>query len=287
MAKNIKLKIRTSSNTWEQLYPETIVDQVIDASTTGKKLFKVSNPTSNSYVKIATNGDISYLTSAQLLSDISASPLVHQHKISDISVAETVANNYTTKTLVQALDGKADLVGGVVATDQLPSYILGGLKFTGEISSTTTLNSTFFTSNNISTEEKDRGRYFVVTSSTAQISWAADVVMEAPGDDPSGTTSPITLEAGDWLVFVRHDGNDYRFAVLNNTYDVATTTSKGIVQISNSSATSRFDLSSSTTNRYLRMVDEKLLRSTMKDIYYATTEPTNAVTGDILFQEEV
>jgi hypothetical protein len=287
MAKNIKLKIRTSSNTWEQLYPETIVDQVIDASTTGKKLFKVSNPTSNSYVKIATNGDISYLTSAQLLSDISASPLVHQHKISDISVAETVANNYTTKTLVQALDGKADLVGGVVATDQLPSYILGGLKFTGEISSTTTLNSTFFTSNNISTEEKDRGRYFVVTSSTAQISWAADVVMEAPGDDPSGTTSPITLEAGDWLVFVRHDGTNYRFAVLNNTYDVATTTSKGIVQISNSSATSRFDLSSSTTNRYLRMVDEKLLRSTMKDIYYATTEPTNAVTGDILFQEEV
>jgi len=287
MAKNIKLKIRTSSNTWEQLYPETIVDQVIDASTTGKKLFKVSNPTSNSYVKIATNGDISYLTSAQLLSDISASPLVHQHKISDISVAETVANNYITKTLVQALDGKADLVGGVVATDQLPSYILGGLKFTGEISSTTTLNSTFFTSNNISTEEKDRGRYFVVTSSVAQISWAAGVVIEAPGDDPSGTTSPITLEAGDWLVFVRHDGTNYRFAVLNNTYDVATTTSKGIVQISNSSATSRFDLSSSTTNRYLRMVDEKLLRSTMKDIYYATTEPTNAVTGDILFQEEV
>lgn len=284
MAKNIKLKIRTSGG-WEQLYPETIVDQIVDASTAGKNLFKLSTPAGDSYLKVTTGGAIQTVLATGLRAEIGAAPSVHTHKISDISVAETVNNGYIGKTLVQALNEKADLISGKVPVTQLPDFVLGGLQFKGQITTSVTLDAAFRTTNGIDTTAASRGKYFIATNNTT-VSFGADTAIFAPGDE-GDNTSPVTIEAGDWIVFVSHAAGVFSYAVVNNTQGFATTDAAGVVRISSTSAVNRGSLSTSTTDRHLRVVDERVLRNAMKDIFYATTEPANAVVGDILFQEEV
>jgi len=283
--KDVKIKIRTASNTWEQLYPETIVDQIVDASTAGKALFKIVTPAADSYLRVTTAGAVQAVAQTNLRTTIGAAAAVHDHKISDINIPETGTNNYTGDTLIQALDDKADLVNGVVPVGQLPDFVLGGLQFTDQLSGAVTLNAAFRTTHGINTEASTRGKYFIAIADTT-LTFGSDTQILAPGDE-GDNISPVTIEAGDWLVFTYFEANVYVYSIVNSTYGFATTDFAGIVTLSGFSGATRSELSNSTTNRHERIVDERVLRSAMKDIIYATSEPANAVVGDLLFQEEV
>jgi hypothetical protein len=271
---NIKMKLKVAG-VWQQLFPETIVDQISDATPVGKNLLKKANPGDTSFIQVGVDGSINYRTSAQMLSDLGAAAAGHTHDTGDIT------------DLAAVLAAKADLDGGVILSSQVPSYVTGGLKFKESISTTTlTIDSTWLTSKGITSVSAatQRGVYFIVTNAAGcTITLGAGVSVDAPGDEGDSTT-PITLEVGDWLVFKQYDTSTFRFTVVNNTYAKADTANFGIVRLSNNAGTTRAALDSNVNAE--KVVDEKILRQVMKDIYYADTEAaaSTALNGDLLFE---
>lgn len=268
---NVKLKIRNAAGTgWDLLHPETNVAQISDAGAVGKALLALAAPTGNAMIKVLPGGTVAYVAVADIPALIGASPTVHTHTIAQIT-------NLTTQ-----LAAKADLVAGVIKSDQMPSWILGGLKYVMPISeSSKTIDATFRTALGVTTDTSTYGRYAIVTADTCILTLAADHVLMS--GDEGDTTSPVTLEKGDWIVYRGHDGGTYRFDIINNTYQHASTGAVyGIVGLTSSSATSRVSLSSSSSST--KVIDEAALRAVMKDIIYADTEPGSSLPGDLLIE---
>lgn len=278
----IKMKLKTGGS-WIQIFPETTVDQISDAGTVGKKLLKdTQTRTVASFIKVAVNGDISWRTPAEVLSDIGAAPLVHGHVISDVT------------GLVAALLLKADLdvtdpLNPVVQTGQIPTFVIGGLKFKEAISTTTfDMTTDFLSTKGIisSSAPQMAGTYFVITNALGcNITFGTNTDMEAPGDE-GDSDSEVHLEVGDWLVFKGYSAGTFMFGVINNTYREADENSYGIVRISSTIAVNRAGLSSNFDAS--KVVDEKTLRQVMKDIYYVDDvtvgAPVTALNGDIAFE---
>jgi hypothetical protein len=269
--KNIKMKIRTATG-WDQLYPETKVDLIVDASTVGKNLFKAATPTSNSFIKINTNGSISFLTPEQVRTDIGAASSSHTHTTSQITDLSTV------------LAAKADLdpVSNKIVLSQLPDFVFGGLKYAGSKS------TNFNIIDIVSTLDQgviNQGNYWVATEDITITNTDPNVIFQVLGPE-LGSAGGVTLQKGDWLVFVEYrvDNSKYVFSVVNNTYNVAGTSETGIVALSAGTAVRRSQLSS--TFNPMKTIDEKALRNVLKDIWYETSEAaaSAALVGDILFQ---
>jgi hypothetical protein len=145
------------------------------------------------------------------------------------------------------------LTDGKISQSYLPSYIIGGLKFIGtqSLATSTGLSAIFgsgTTTNLVQATTADqalqhRGSYVIVTtggeltSSSPTPGSSAGFQFNAPGDEGDDAT-PITLEAGDWIVFRQQTASGsplsvvYYFDIINNTYQDATTTGKGIVTLS-------------------------------------------------------
>lgn len=141
----------------------------------------------------------------------------------------------------------------------LPSYITGGMRYTSAISFNSTHTfSDFWGKAGLQTlldseGQNLAGRYFIAGTSlqdfqldsfTVQYSGATfDVDYDTTSiatEDISGTT--LKLEAGDWLVFSKVEILEptetspagtvrLKLEIVNNTYQDATTTAKGIVQL--------------------------------------------------------
>lgn len=268
---NVKLKIRNGAGTgWDLLHPETNVEQISDAEAVGKALLRLAAPTGNAMIKVLPGGTVEYVAVANIPALIGASPTVHTHTIAQIT-------NLTTQ-----LAAKADLSGGKIQSTQMPSWILGGLKYVMAISeSSKTIDATFLTALGASTNESTFGRYAIVTADTCILTLAANYVLMS--GDEGDTTSTVTLEKGDWIVYRGHDNSTFRFDIINNTYQHAGTGAVyGIVGLTSGSATSRVSLSSSSSST--KVVDEAALRSVMKDIIYADTEPGSSLPGDLLIE---
>lgn len=276
---NIKIKLKVSG-AWQQMFPETRVDQIIDAGSAGKALLKKANPGATSFAKVVnTDGVITvdWRTPAQMLSDLGAAPTVHTHDVDDVT------------GLVAALAAKADLSGGVIVSSQIPSFVTGGLKFKEAISTTTlSVTGTWLNDKGIAAvvgnDNTARGTYFIITNAAGcDITLGAGVTIDAPGDE-GVYTGTIHLEVGDWLVFKIYESSTYKLTIINNTYQKADTANYGIVRISDSAATVRGALADSVSAE--KVIDEKKLRDVMKDIYYADTEAgaSTAINGDLLFE---
>jgi hypothetical protein len=143
------------------------------------------------------------------------------------------------------------LDSGKIRSSYLPSYVIGGLRFyaTQSLATSTSLATIFSSLVGFSTTAADValkiGSYVVVTTggelttTDATIGSVAGYQLNAPGDEGDSTT-PITLEAGDWIVFrgEQRTGSGgtlelyYFFDIINNTYQDATNTNKGVVTIS-------------------------------------------------------
>ena len=293
------IKRRNNSGGWDFLYPQTTVDQ-IKLNTSGDALsnfssniLQVSNATvtgvgASSFVQVGTNGALSFLTGTELRQAIGASSTGHTHTQSQIT------------NLVSTLADKADLNGdGVIPASQIPDYLFSGLKFAGvaEVDGTApdldTLEEMLSAIDvNLSlgaspTSAQRQGGYFVV-GGTSNLTLTFGTTHRLITGDEGATASGLTLEPGDWIVYIGYGdqlsaGSDkHEWAIINNTYKSAGSGSDlGIVGLSAGTATTRAGLSS-TGPSAIRVMDEKAVRTVMKDIFYGGT-PTSPAVGDLWF----
>ena len=271
MAKTGKIKVKVSGS-FVQVFPETIVDQITDATTAGKNLLKLSNPAGDRFIKIASNGAITLRTMSEVIGDIGAATAVHGHTIANVTGLQT------------ALDSKATLSDNKIQTANIPSWLFGGHTYHSTISTTATLDGTFRVAKGITSAQETWGRYFRVATASLILSWSdTDTIVNIPAGEGTPSGNSIALELGDMVVFTRHDGSKFVYEIINNSDQVASTTELGVGQISNKgSSTRRADLHNVSDGT--KLIDEKLLRDVMRDVHYATSEPGNSLDGDILFQ---
>lgn len=136
-----------------------------------------------------------------------------------------------------------------LTSSQVPSYLLTGGPFQAGTFGTAFNLSTFYTALTTDLTPADittrYGWYYQCTAETT-VSWSNGTpamvnYTVSPGDE-GDTTSPITLEAGDLIVFTKYEYVDpngvYTFAIINNTTGVASSTAYGIVQLSAATDTS-------------------------------------------------
>lgn len=278
--RNVTLR-RLNNGVWDHLYPKTTVDQIVDLSTVGTNLLDKANPTVNSFIRINSNGSVDYLTATQLKSaadGIDAADKVHTHTIADIT--NTVAEGGDGVDLATKLSGKADLTapGGTVQTSQIPDFLFSGMRFIAAASTGDTLTSLLAQINGSSDVEK-KGGYFVATAEFTLAQGTNTLLTVAYGDDGgSETGSSITVEKGDWIVYAGSNN----FAIVNNTYRVADTSSRGIVALSAGTNTLRSQLHNTSSGD--KVMDEFAVKTVMKEIFYTSTQPSTGQSGDLWFE---
>lgn len=269
---NVKLKIRGAS-AWEQIHPETNLDQLSDISVAGKNIAKLANPAAEGLVQVATNGAASIVATETVRTLIGAAAITHLHIQSDIT------------GLVTALSGKADLSGGKIISSQIPDWMIGGLKYAGfKAEAALTLDATSRAAYGMTDDATTKGRYIIITGGTCVVTLSANHVFMT--GDEGDTVTTVTLEKGDWIVYRGKNGTNYEFDIVNNTYQEAAVGVSGIVSLTNGAAKSRAVLAS--TSNPSKVVDEYALREVMKGIYYESSEAAIAtpLQGDLLFEIE-
>ena len=285
---NVRIKRRGASN-WDSLFPETTVDQLkADTSGTALSTFTTnilgaSNPSAVSFIKVGTNGSITFRTAAETRSDIGAAPTSHNHTQSQVT------------NLVSDLGDKADLTtSGLIDSSQVPDYLFSGLKFAGTTAGGTSedtleeLLSLANTALGSTTNQQREGAYFVVTTGFT-LTHANTAHRLLVGDEGDADAS-VDLEAGDWIVYVGYGdensaGTDrHEWAIINNTYRNAEVNVSGVVALSGGTTTTRAGLSSTSSG--LKAMDEKAVRTVMKHIFYESSESnaSTALSGDLLFE---
>lgn len=168
-----------------------------------------------------------------------------------------------------------------IPVSQLPASIIGGMRFKGTLalSAGGTIDDVFNVINEV-------GEYLVVTS-TGELTNGTTYtgVIQAPGDE-GDFTFPIELEAGDWIVLTDDSNSgaqEYGFAIINNTYQDATSGVKGIVQLSDYADGDGWNALTSGVN----VVTETILKAALGD-NFGTTAGTVAEgnhTHDIYLQK--
>jgi hypothetical protein len=147
---------------------------------------------------------------------------------------DKIQSAYGTANGLATLDGNAQLT-----VSQLPVAVMGGLQFQGTIDlSTTKTVDQILDAINVNRANIDIGDYLQV-SATGDISQGASTYtggVNAPGDEGDYDLSDnITLEAGDWIIVsaINTGNQTVSFGIINNTYRNATTTTTGMVTLSN------------------------------------------------------
>lgn len=287
---NVRIKRRGASN-WDSLFPETTVDQ-LKANTSGTALsdftgyiLNSSGPSvsANTFIKVATDGSISFIEGSDLRTDISAAPTSHNHTQAQVT------------NLVSDLGDKADLTtSGLIQASQVPDYLFSGMKFAGTTaggSSEDTLEELLTLANTAlgsTTNQQREGAYFVVTTGFT-LTHANSGHRLLVGDEGDADAS-VVLEAGDWIVYIGYGdqnsaGSDrHEWAIINNTYRNAEVNVSGVVALSAGTTTTRAGLSSTSSG--LKAMDEKAVRTVMKHIFYESSESnaSTALSGDLLFE---
>lgn len=173
-------------------------------------------------------------------------PTTHLGQIYTDSTLTTTLNSYLAATYIPlAQKGNASGVATLdsnqkIPYSQLPDAILGGLKFVAALSANTDLDSLGVS---FSSSTDAIGSFWIATSDIV-LSSTANSTVQAPGDE-GDSTFPITIEAGDWVIITDWASGSYTFAILNNTYQDATSSAKGIVTLSSASDTT------GTTNKVI------------------------------------
>jgi len=270
--KNVTLRRRNSSS-WDYLYPETLVEQIVGLTTIGTNLLEATNPGADRFVKILSDGTVSFIDGDTLLSDIGGAEVGHDHNISDINGLNT------------ALAGKAGVdASGKLLAAHVPDFLLGGMKFeratdSGDLSAGNLDLDDLFSEIPGSSEDERKGYYFIIHTDCT-LTTSGSSIVQAPGDE-GDYTLPISIEAGDYVAYLGESGGDHLWSIINNTYVLASTSSKGVVQLSDATAALRSSLDGSSNPQ--KVIDERALRNVMKDIIYSATEPTG-VEGDLWFE---
>lgn len=276
---NVNVTIRRHNGTdWDYLYPKTDVSLISGIGTVGQNILAINEPGAVKYIRIDAANTVTLRDAADIASDFNAAAIGHTHTSDEISHSAVLLSNI--------IPAKADLVNGLVSTSQLPDFVFGGLKYLDSISTTETLaniRSTIFPGGN--TSEQNAGSFLIASVDTS-VSWvdeaSGDIIL-APGDEGDNTT-PVLLEAGDWLVYTGFNTGTSRheWAVVNNNTQVAEQGVVGIVQIADGLSTSRIQLDTDE-NDGLAVMNEATTRKVLREIYYASADP-GGQEGDLWFQ---
>jgi hypothetical protein len=273
---NVNVTLRRYNGNWEtKLFPKTTVDQISDRSTVGNNLLLKANPTADSFIQVEDDGDITYLNATQLKEAIDAADETHQHSIADIT--NTTALGGDNVSLQDKLNAKADLEDGKVKSTQIPEFLFSGMRFIRTADDSDTMTTLFDAINGTSDKER-KGGYFVVIEDFTLVSGDTAALTVEYGDDGDEVGASVRVEKGDWIVYA----GDNEFAIVNNTYRVATTGSNGIVRLSSGTNTLRSQLQTQSNGEYV--MDEKAVKTVIKDLFYQATTPASAQTGDLWFQ---
>lgn len=197
--------------------------------------------------------------------------------MANITIKRNTGGSYEAlypRTIVTQLfdtDGSTALFDGSkkLKTAYLPSFVVGGMRFAGAIdaSSTTTLQAAFSGIVDYATSNPTDlyGAYKIVTvggsinsvapvtSTSAGYSFGLASPSTALGEEEDNT-APITVEKGDWIVYTQYFSpatgvKIFYFTIVNNTYQDATSSAKGIVTLSQS--TSLQDSSEAVITEYV------------------------------------
>lgn len=172
-----------------------------------------------------------------------------------------------------------------IPVSQLPASIIGGMNFEGtiDLSGIGGANGDDLAAAGLEIP----GDYLIVTDTGIINNDGSPLVtlaVQAPGDEgDSNISDGVTLEAGDWIVLVAIDGSTWTVAIINNTYQDATSGVKGIVQLSGYADGDGWSALTSGTN----VVTEAILGAALAD-NFGTTSGTVAEgdhTHDIYLQK--
>lgn len=278
---NISVTLRRyNGSDWnDYIYPKTTLDQITDLTTVSNNLLGLSMPTENVFVKIASNGTVSYVTATTLKNsdNLDAADAGHSHTISDVTGLQTALDSKATLQNV----GTAQSPIYKINSNNIPDFLFGGLRFVSALTSAPTL-STLYGNIDGSDATERKGGYFVSTGNYSVTLGTGHIV--AYGDDGNETSNNFTLEKGDWLVYTGYNSStsNHEWAVVNNTYRLAEAGVAGIVALSAGTASVRSGLNS--TQSGARVMDEKATKTVLKDIFYQSGTPSNGATGDLWFQ---
>jgi hypothetical protein len=171
---------------------------------------------------------------------------------------QTLLDNKINTSARGTANGVASLDGNTkIPIAQLPDAIFDSLYFFTTTSGTvalSTLAGAAFT-NAASISRNALGYYWVCSAATTiqanstsqQVGSLYFITNINPAEEGVSTsTGSVTLEAGDWVVISKVTGSGtsgtpytITFAVVNNTYELATTTTQGIVQLSGDTLTTQ------------------------------------------------
>jgi len=171
---------------------------------------------------------------------------------------------YTGDASTQVFDPSTDKL----KVAYLPDVVIGGMNFEGAISLSGGKNGDDLNTAGLATV----GDYLIVTTGGDIVNTGSPIItlaVQAPGDE-GDSSIPVTLEAGDWIVLQEISGNTYTVAIVNNTYQDATTSAKGIVRLSN--ATTYASLSGTD------VVTETVLKTTIDNASFASASNSQSVT---------
>ena len=171
---------------------------------------------------------------------------------------------YTGDASTQVFDPSTDKL----KVAYLPDVVIGGMNFEGAISLSGGKNGDDLNTAGLATV----GDYLIVTTGGDIVNTGSPVItlaVQAPGDEGDSSV-PVTLEAGDWIVLQEISGNTYTVAIVNNTYQNATTAAYGIARLSN--ATTYASLSGND------VVTEGVLKTTIDNAAFASASNSQSVT---------
>lgn len=276
----VRLKTRQGMS-WTDVFPETTLTQITDLGNLAKSLLeKTFSDVAEDSILVVRNNSVDSIPLNEFVDEVGGAHFEHEHVSNDITDLASKLANY------------ADLDGGVIISTQLPSWVIGGLKFRNTITGSTLAlsddyrkDTMLIDTENVGTINEGKfysGYYFVVdnVSLTITVSGKNKIIGEE-GTSPI-TSGTIVLEKGDWLVFRGIEGvspsQKYVFDIVNNTYQESTTTAYGTVRLSD--ATSRGGLSEAGSNSN-KVINEATAKKILKEIYYVTQAELDAIESQV------
>lgn len=202
----------------------------------------------------------------------------------------------TLGTQVFDSTGTTPLLSGDKIQDTfLPSYVFGGMRLGGTYalngSTATTLQTIFGSWTDGTQSKEENGLYYVVTTGglldTDSTLAGGNVykLRNTASSDEGQSGDPITVEAGDWIVYTGYEADvpsaglfTFYFAIVNNTYRLATTSVDGIMS---SSDKTKLDGIAANANNYVHpSYTTRSIDTTGVDVLDTfTSDSTGHVTG--------
>lgn len=238
----------------------------------------------------------------------------------DESLSAYLSSTYVPLSQKAAANGVATLGSdSKIPIAQLPDAVFDSLLFYGTIDASGTPEGTFATSLEVALQDASsadrniKGYYWVVSAAGEIDEQTTNIVGQGgeyfqwtfdnddAGQTGASSTSTGTVEVGDWIVCTSINNGDgssgqpyiLTFSVISNTYEDATASVKGIVQLSDASDTSALSgndvITEGVLNSLIGSIGDanKLAPAAHNhdDVYYTETEigqlfaGTTAITG--------